>query len=58
MESSSRERVDDLQLMLRLAQELWRDDPRDVQCTYGRVAWWSAHIPHGESERRLRRTDA
>jgi predicted N-acetyltransferase YhbS len=45
--------VDDLQLMLGLAQELWRDDPRDVQCTYGRIAWWSSNIPHGEAEARL-----
>jgi predicted N-acetyltransferase YhbS len=45
--------VDDLQLMLGLAQELWRDDPRDVQCPYGQIAWWSANIPHGESETRL-----
>jgi ribosomal protein S18 acetylase RimI-like enzyme len=45
--------VDDLQLLLGLAQELWRDDPRDVQCTFGRIAWWSANIPRGESETRL-----
>ncbi len=45
--------VDDLQLMLGLAQELWRGDPRDVQCTFGRLAWWSSNIPHGESESRL-----
>ena len=45
--------VGDLQSMLALAQELWRDDPRDVECTYGRLAWWSANIPHGESEARL-----
>jgi predicted N-acetyltransferase YhbS len=45
--------LDDLQLMLGLAQELWRDDPRDVQCPYGRIAWWSANILHGESETRL-----
>jgi hypothetical protein len=45
--------VDDLQLMLGLAQELWRDDPRSVQCNYGQIAWWSANIPHGESEARL-----
>lgn len=45
--------VDDLQLMLGLAQELWRDNPRDVQCPYGQIAWWSANIPHGESEARL-----
>jgi hypothetical protein len=30
--------VEDLQLMLGLAQELWRDDPRGVQCPYGRIA--------------------
>jgi len=45
--------VDDLQLMLALAQELWRDDPANVQHTYGQVAWWSANIPHGETEARL-----
>lgn len=45
--------VDDLQLLLGLAQELWRDDPRSVTCAYGRIAWWSANIPHGESETRL-----
>lgn len=45
--------ADDLQLLLGLAQELWRDEPRDVQCPYGRIAWWSANIPHGESECRL-----
>jgi hypothetical protein len=45
--------VDDLQRMLELAQELWCEDPRAVQCTYGRVAWWSANIPHGESKTRL-----
>jgi ribosomal protein S18 acetylase RimI-like enzyme len=39
--------------MLALAQELWRDDPRDVQHTYGQIAWWSANIPHGETEARL-----
>ena len=45
--------VDDLQLILGLAQEVWRDDPRKVTCTYGQIAWWSANIPHGESETRL-----
>lgn len=45
--------VDDLQLMLGLAQELWHDDPREVTCTYGQLAWWSANIPHGDSEARL-----
>ena len=45
--------VDDLQAILVLAQELWRDDPRDVQHSYGEVAWWSANLPHGETEARL-----
>jgi predicted N-acetyltransferase YhbS len=45
--------VDDLHAMLALEQELWRDDPGDVQHTYGELAWWSANIPHGETETRL-----
>lgn len=45
--------VDDLQLMLGLAQELSRDEPREVTCNYGQLAWWAANIPHGESEARL-----
>ena len=45
--------VDDLQLLLGLAKEIWRDDPRNIQCTYGQIAWWSANIPHGESQTRL-----
>jgi predicted N-acetyltransferase YhbS len=45
--------LDDLQAMLALEQELWRDDPRDVQHTYGEIAWWSANLPHGETETRL-----
>ena len=49
--------VDDLQEMIRLSQEIWRDDPREVTCNYGQLAWWSANIPHGESESRLWRED-
>jgi predicted N-acetyltransferase YhbS len=45
--------VDDLQELLALSQELWREDPREVTCNYGQIAWWSANIPHGESEARL-----
>jgi predicted N-acetyltransferase YhbS len=45
--------VDDLQELLALAQELWCADPREVTCTYGQIAWWSANVPHGESETRL-----
>jgi predicted N-acetyltransferase YhbS len=45
--------VDDLQEMLALSQELWREDPREVTCNHGQIAWWSANIPHGESEARL-----
>jgi predicted N-acetyltransferase YhbS len=45
--------VDDLQELLALSQELWREDPRAVTCNYGQIAWWSANIPHGESEARL-----
>jgi predicted N-acetyltransferase YhbS len=45
--------VDDLQELLALAQELWCGDPREVTCTYGQIAWWSANIPHGESKTRL-----
>lgn len=45
--------VDDLQELLALSQELWRDDPREVTCNYGQIAWWTANIPHGESETRL-----
>jgi predicted N-acetyltransferase YhbS len=49
--------LDDLQEMLALSQELWRDDPREVTCNYGQIAWWSSQIPHGESEARLWRED-
>jgi predicted N-acetyltransferase YhbS len=45
--------VDDLQELLALSQELWREDPREVTCNYGQIAWWSANIPHGETETRL-----
>jgi ribosomal protein S18 acetylase RimI-like enzyme len=45
--------VDDLQAMLALEQELWRSHPRHVQATYGQLAWWSANLPHGETEARL-----
>jgi hypothetical protein len=39
--------------MLALAQELWGDDPRTVQHTYGQIAWWAANIPHRETVSRL-----
>jgi len=45
--------VDDLQAMLALAQELQRDDPGALQHTYGEIAWWSANLPHGETQARL-----
>src|SRR4051794_35694538 len=41
--------LSDLQEMLGLAQELWPDS----ECNYGQIAWWSANLPHGESEARL-----
>ena len=44
--------VSDIQELLALSQELWRDDPREVTCNYGQIAWWASHIPHGESETR------
>jgi predicted N-acetyltransferase YhbS len=45
--------LDDLEELLALSQELWRDDPREVTCNYGQIAWWAANIPHGETETRL-----
>jgi predicted N-acetyltransferase YhbS len=45
--------LDDLEELLALSQELWRDDPREVTCNCGQIAWWAANIPHGETETRL-----
>ena len=46
-------REGDIRLLLELAQELWRDDPRDLSCTFGQIAFWSANIPHGDWRARL-----
>jgi hypothetical protein len=38
----------DLRLILELAQELWREEPREVECTFGQIAFWSAQLPHSD----------
>lgn len=43
----------DLQLLLELAQELWRQDPLCVTCNFGQIAFWSANLQHGEHRVRL-----
>jgi len=51
---TSRDYADgDLTAMLRLEQELWRDDSADVACTYGQVAFWSAQLLHDDWTARL-----
>jgi GNAT superfamily N-acetyltransferase len=51
---TSRDYVDgDLTAMLHLEQELWRDDPADVACTFGAIAFWSAQLLHGDWTARL-----
>jgi ribosomal protein S18 acetylase RimI-like enzyme len=42
----------DLSPLLALFQELWRQDPRCVTCSYGQIAFWSANVVHGEHEAR------
>ena len=34
----------DLTAMLELEQQLWREDPALVECTFGQVAFWSAQL--------------
>jgi ribosomal protein S18 acetylase RimI-like enzyme len=43
----------DLQLLLELSQELWRQDPRCVTCNFGQIAFWSGNLVHGEHQVRL-----
>ena len=43
----------DLRLLLRLAQELRRDDPAALSCDFGQIAFWSANLMHGEHRVRL-----
>jgi hypothetical protein len=51
---TSRDYVDgDLTAMLELEQELWRDDPADLACTFGQVAFWSAQLLHDDWRARL-----
>ena len=42
----------DLGPLLALVQELWRENPRDVTCSYGQIAFWSAAVVHGEHDAR------
>ncbi len=46
-------RDDELPLLLRLAQELWRANPGSLSCDFGQIAFWSSHIPHAEHRVRL-----
>lgn len=51
---TSREYADgDLTAMLELEQELWREDPALVACTFGQVAFWSAQLLHDDWTARL-----
>ena len=43
----------DLRLLLELAQELWREAPREVECTFGQIAFWSAQLLHSDWAARL-----
>ena len=43
----------DLTTMLGLEQELWREDPALVACTFGQVAFWSAQLLHDDWQARL-----
>ena len=46
-------RPDDLRLLLELERELWRTSRRDVDCTFGQIAFWSAQLLHEDWEGRL-----
>lgn len=39
--------------MLALEQELWREDPALVDCTFGQIAFWSAQLLHDDWQARL-----
>jgi ribosomal protein S18 acetylase RimI-like enzyme len=43
----------DLRLLLGLTQELWRDAPDELECTFGQIAFWSAQLPHSDWAARL-----
>jgi ribosomal protein S18 acetylase RimI-like enzyme len=43
----------DLRLLLEHTQELWRDDPDDLECTFGQIAFWSAQLPRSDWAARL-----